>query len=93
MRAPFADSMMLLSSVSVATAAEFFASVRIRYRLVEISMHSSTPDKITNLVRMVKRDINRETSRRMPQPTFGPYLDTRLRCMMFGETATSSATA
>ena len=49
MRAPFADSIMLLSSVSVATAVEFFASVRVRYKLVAISMHSNAPDNIMSL--------------------------------------------
>ena len=77
----------------IATAVEFFASVRIRYRLVAMSMHSSTPDKITSLARMVRRDITRETSRQTLQPTFGPYLETRLRRLMVGEVATSSARA
>ena len=49
--------MMLLSSVSRATAAELLASLLVRYRLVAINMHSNAPDKMMRRERMVRRDI------------------------------------
>src|SRR3979490_291489 len=46
-----------LSSVSVATAVELFASWRVRYKFVATSIHSKAPDKMIRRTRMVRRDI------------------------------------
>jgi hypothetical protein len=49
--------MILLSSVSLATAAELLASLFVRYKFVAINMHSNAPDKMMRRERMVRRDI------------------------------------
>src|ERR1700730_4082832 len=67
-RALFADSIMPLSSVSVATAAELFARLLVRYKLVATSMHSTAPDKMIRRERMVRRDITLDISRRPALP-------------------------
>jgi hypothetical protein len=88
MRAPFAESIMLLSSVSVATAVELFASVRIKYRLVAISIHSKALDKIMSLARMVRRDITRNASMTLS----AHYFQSNDRCIVIGESAAFPAT-
>src|SRR6478609_9633568 len=61
--------MLPLSSVSLATAAELFASLLVKYRLVATSMHSKAPDKMIRRARMVKRKITLGTSSRRATPS------------------------
>jgi len=84
------DSIMPLSSVSVATAVELFASLLVRYKFVATSMHSKAPDKMIRRERMVRRDITLDISRRPARPfQRRRHLPSGFQRMNFGEAATS----